>query len=58
MSREPVDNRMVRCVLRDYEQCAAKVPEACICFQYQKVPDPRFGNMYEREYFRKYGEDQ
>lgn len=52
--KEP-DNRMVRCVLDDYTECAAKTPEACICYQYQRVPVEKYGNLYEQKYQEKYG---
>lgn len=51
------DNRMVRCVLASYVTCAAKVPEACICYQMQQCYDPDHGNMYEQRYRAKYGKD-
>lgn len=51
-----LDNRMVRCVLDGYLECAANTPIACICYQMQQTPDPEYRNLYEREYRRKYGE--
>ena len=55
---KPPDNRMIRCVLDGYTECASKSPEACICYEYQKIPDDRFGNLYERKYRAKYGPDK
>lgn len=51
MSKELPDNHMVRCVLDGYTECASKPPEACICYEYQKIPDDKFGNLYERKLF-------
>ena len=49
--RNPPDNRMVRCVLDGYTECASESPEVCICYEYQKIPDDKFGNLYERKLF-------
>jgi hypothetical protein len=52
------DNRMVRCVLPDYSECPAKTPAACICYQYQKISVPEFGDLYEQKYRAKYGHSE
>jgi hypothetical protein len=40
--------RDMRCVIGGYFECAAKVPEACLCAQM-----PRY--VYQDAYIRKYG---
>ncbi len=55
--KEP-DNRMVRCVLDGHTSCPAKCPEACICYQMQCIYDAKYGTFYDRNYARKYGEEQ